>query len=97
MTATWTAYIAETTSGRITAELPFVGNPTWSCRVNHMGDVAAAVKVGAQGVPCKEELRGIVSAGRWSLALAYGTWIAQGGPIWAHRWATSPASRAFSC
>lgn len=86
------ALVYSTVTGQVQQELPLYVDPTWTQQLNQAGswtvqtpivnaEIAGGLKVA--------DLRQVVSEGRFSLAVCYGTGgpsdpIVQGGPIWTY-------------
>lgn len=87
MATTWTCYVVETITGRIVDQLPFIGVPQWSRQLKTKGQLDVTTIPDAEGMPPIADLRAWVAGGRFSLAYAYGDWIAQAGPVWQHVYA----------
>lgn len=83
----WYALVYQTTTGQVYDELPLIGDPAWSQKINDPGSWTALTPIGGSGGLDRDTLRSLVSAGRWGVACCYGTgsqsdYIAQAGPIW---------------
>lgn len=69
----------ETRTGRVAAEVPYVGTPRWSFGLNVAGSWSVTVKLGGDGMD-KDTLSGVADPWRFSWAIAQGSKIWQAGP-----------------
>lgn len=76
----WTCHLADTVTGRLLGESPYVGVPTYEFGVNIPGKIGIIVPLRSMGLTATEA-RNKYESWRVSLVLAYGSWIAQAGPI----------------
>lgn len=79
----WRLFVAETTTGRIIEDVPFVGAPDWSYGLNVAGALQATVPIGAIA---KHQLRSLLDYWRLSWGLSRGSHIVQCGPIVTHQY-----------
>lgn len=78
----FSVHIAETRTGNIVLnELPFLGIPQFSRRINDDSGITVQVPVGDMGVPLYTKLRLLISPWRYSLAVCIGNTILSYGPI----------------
>jgi hypothetical protein len=80
----YTAYAYSTTSGRIVgpSELPIVEAPTWTRQINNGGVWSVKLMLGATWT--KEQLRSIAAPFRFSVAIFWGDYCVQAGPLTAY-------------
>ena len=78
----WRLFVAETTTGKIIRDLPFVGAPQWSYGLNMAGGLSAKIPIGAIS---KDELRAVLDYWRLSIGIAWGDHIWQCGPVVTYR------------
>jgi hypothetical protein len=74
----WRVFVAETATGRIVADVPYVGVPSWSYGLNMVGDWQVTVPIGA--IPL-EELESLLDYWRFSWGISWGNHILQYGPL----------------
>lgn len=79
--APWTAFVYETTSGRIVDELPLLGVPEFGRMIDESGTVGAAVDVNEHD---PRDIREYLTGWRHSLAVTWQNAVLQAGPITAH-------------
>lgn len=77
----WRVFVAETVTGRIIEDVPFVGNPQWTYGLNSAGSLQVSVPIGAID---KADLRGLLDYWRLSWGIARGGHIFQCGPVVTH-------------
>jgi hypothetical protein len=77
----YSALLYQTTTGQIVAELPLVEPPQWSRQINGPGSWACKTLVGDSSVPELRSLRQYVAGMRFSVAVCYGSFVCQAGPI----------------
>lgn len=77
----YTVLVVSTTDGKIVSELQPVDQPTWLRQINDPGTWQVKVQLGDLGNPSTERLRALVAPGRFCIAIVWGTWVAQAGPI----------------
>lgn len=77
---TWRAFVVETVTGRIIADIPYVGVPRHSSGLNVTGDLNLTIPVGGNAIT-KELLRSYLDPWRFSFGLSWGTHIFQCGPL----------------
>ena len=70
-------FVANTVTGQIVTDVPFVGVPKWEYRLNSTGGLTASVPIGALS---KRDLDEFANSWRWSWGFAYGSHIFQAGP-----------------
>lgn len=80
---TWRLFVAETVTGKIIRDVPFVGNPPWSYGLNMAGALAPTVPIGAID---KAALRALLDYWRLSWGLSWGSYIWQCGPVVTYRY-----------
>lgn len=74
--------VFQTVTGRIVNnDLPVVGIPSFERQINQPGSISISILVGDPSVPDSATLRSFLTPLRYSLAIVYGTYIAQAGPI----------------
>lgn len=74
----WRLFVCETVTGRIVADLPYVGVPGWSYGINLTGGLTPKIPVNQVG---KNELRQLIDFWRFSWGLSWGDLIVQCGPV----------------
>lgn len=79
----WRVFVAETVTGRIVEDVPFVGNPQWTYGLNVAGSLQITVPVGPLE---KSDLRSLLDYWRLSWGIAYGSHILQCGPVVTHQY-----------
>jgi hypothetical protein len=77
---TWRAFVVETVTGRIIADIPYVGVPRHSSGLNLTGDLNLTIPVGGNAIT-KELLQSYLDPWRFSFGLSWGTHIFQCGPL----------------
>jgi hypothetical protein len=82
----YTAVAYSTTSGRIVgpAELPLAEPPTWTRQINNNGTWSVKVKLG-NDTWSPDQLRSIAAPFRFSVAVFWGDYGCQGGPLTSYR------------
>jgi hypothetical protein len=80
---TWRLFVAETVTGKIIRDVPFVGYPQWSYGLNMTGALSANVPIGAID---KAALRALLDYWRLSWGLSWGDYIWQCGPVVTYRY-----------
>lgn len=78
----WRLFVAETATGHIIRDVPFVGYPQWSYGLNQAGALAPKIPLGAID---KAELRSVLDYWRLSWGLSWGDHIWQCGPVVTYR------------
>lgn len=73
-------YIANTVTGQIVMDAPFVGVPRYETRLNAAGGLTVTVPLGDSGAMSKRDFDEFSNSWRWSWMYAYGSHIFQGGP-----------------
>lgn len=78
----YTAYVYSTTTGQIAgpSDLPLFDPPTWTRQINNNGSWQVKVAFGAGGWS-RDQLRGIAASCRFSVAIMWGDYVCQAGPI----------------
>lgn len=76
----WTAFVFETVSGQVVAELPLAAAPTFDIGINTAGSGSAQVPLGGNGIS-KEQLDPVTAPWRFSVAIAWRNNLLQAGPI----------------
>jgi hypothetical protein len=81
----YTAFAYITTTGRIVgpAELPMMDAPTWSRQINNNGAWSIKCPLG-NSTWTREQLRSIAAPGRFSVAILWGDYVCQAGPLTAY-------------
>lgn len=79
----WRLFVAETATGKIVRDLPFVGAPQWSYGLNMAGALAPKIPIGAIS---KDDLRAVLDYWRLSIGLSWGDHIWQCGPVVTYRY-----------
>lgn len=87
-----TVRLFHTRTGVAIADLLYVGTPQWKCGLNEKGAISVTIPVGVQGQIAKNELRSLLVAYRFSLAIVIGSWVAQAGPIISYQYNDSDAT-----
>lgn len=78
----FSVHIAETRTGTIVHfDMPIMGTPTFSRRINDDGNITIDIPVGDPGVPPVAKLRALAAPWRYSIAVMYGATILAYGPI----------------
>ena len=80
MTQDWTAFVVETITGQVVAELPLAAAPTFDIGINTTGSGSAQVPLGGTGMD-KNQLDPITEPWRFSIAIAWRNNLMQAGPI----------------
>lgn len=75
----WRAFVADTKTGRVVGDLPYVGRPTWEFGVNLQGGGGLNIPIG--GDMSAGDLQALLDPWRFSVGLAYGSFITQLGPL----------------
>lgn len=77
----WTVYAAETTTGRIAAEIPFVNVNQWLYGLNNIGGGSVTVPLGGNGMSAAD-IEELSQPWRWSWAVCFGdNYVCQAGPV----------------
>lgn len=79
----WRLFVAETVTGKIVRDMPFVGYPQWSYGLNQAGALSLKVPIGPID---KTELRSLLDYWRLSWGLSWGNHIWQCGPVVTYRY-----------
>lgn len=80
----YTVYVYSTTSGQILDELPTANQPQWSRQINDVGSGQISVVIGDAGVPNRPALRNYATSSRFSIAVCWGDFVCQAGPIYGY-------------
>lgn len=80
-TATYTCVVYKTVTGRIVSDFPLADQPQWTRQLNTSGSIKAKVRSGDTGVPSIDSLYGICVPKMFSLAVLWGDYVCQAGPI----------------
>lgn len=94
--ADWRVFIAETLSGQIMADVAPSAEPTFTRKINDKGELRVRVNVGTDA-NTRVDFHTYTRPGKYSWALAYGSYIVQAGPIWTHSFTDSTGSLEVSC
>ena len=79
----WRLFAAETVTGRIVEDVPFVGAPQWVYGLNQAGSLQVTVPIGPLD---KARLRSLLDYWRISWGIAWGHHIWQCGPVVTYRY-----------
>lgn len=79
----WRLFVAETVTGKIVRDVPFVGYPQWSYGINMSGALSVNVPIGPID---KADLRALLDYWRLSWGLSWGNYIWQCGPVVTYRY-----------
>lgn len=92
----WRAFAADTVTGRIIEDLPFVGPPQWVYGINQSGSLQITVPIEAIG---KGRLRALVDYWRTSWGISWGHHIWQCGPVVTYRYSDveGPPTLSVGC
>jgi hypothetical protein len=74
----WRVFAADTVTGRVIEDVPFVGQPQWAYGLNMAGSLQITVPIGAID---KDRLRALVDYWRISWGISWGHHIWQCGPV----------------
>lgn len=85
----WTAFIFNVQNGLISTEIPLCAEPTFDRTLNEGGSWSIRVQVDGRGVPRTVDLKGYLEPQRFGVALAWGNYIVQAGPIFSHSYEDS--------
>jgi hypothetical protein len=78
----WRVFVAETATGRVVADLPFIGVPQWAYGVNQTGAWSVTVPIGGgNGAMTAAGYEAVADPWRHSVGIAWGGYILQCGPI----------------
>lgn len=85
----WYALVYAVKTGQVCDELPLTSQPTWLQQVNADGSFTVTTPIGGNGGLSKRTLRSYMQAGRFGVAVCWGSgspsdWIAQAGPLWTY-------------
>jgi hypothetical protein len=80
MGSDWSAYIVQTTTGQVEAELPMTAAPTFDMGINATGGGSVQVMMGGNGVD-KAILDPITAPWKYSVAITWRNTLVQAGPI----------------
>lgn len=72
-------YIANTVTGQIVMDAPFVGVPRYDTRLNSAGGLTVTVPLGDNGAMPKELMEEFANSWRWTWLYCYGSYIFQAG------------------
>lgn len=73
-------YAAETTTGRVAAEIPFVNVSQWGYKLNDPGSGSVTVPLGGNGMSTAD-IEELSQPWRWSWVVCYKNFPCQGGPV----------------
>jgi hypothetical protein len=73
-------YIANTVTGQIVMDAPFVGIPRYDTRLNASGGLTVTVPLGDSGAMSKKDFEEFANSWRWTWLYCYGSYIFQAGP-----------------
>jgi hypothetical protein len=73
-------FVAETTTGKIVGDLPYLAPPEWLYGLNMVGSWGATVKLGGNGIS-KEDLDQLADPWRFSIGVSRGSQVLQCGPL----------------
>lgn len=84
----WRAFVVETVTGRIIADIPYIGVPRHTSGLNVTGDLNLTIPVGGNAIT-KDLLRSYLDPWRFSFGLSWGAHIFQCGPLVTYQSQTS--------
>lgn len=81
MVTQYTCVVYKTVTGKIVAELPLADQPQWTHQINQTGSITIKIRAGDVGVPSLTRLYSLLVPKFFSLAVLWGDYVCQAGPI----------------
>lgn len=94
--ADWRVFIAETLTGQIMADVTPSAEPTFTRKINDKGALGVRVYVGTDP-NARVDFHTYTRPGKYSWALAYGSYIVQAGPVWTYKYTEQSRELEVTC
>lgn len=95
MSSEWRVFIANTLDGQIVADVEPIELPSFERKINDKGSLSVPVYVDNEAHAV--DLRTYTQPGKYTWVLAYGTYIAQAGPVWSYTFSHSDRKLTVAC
>lgn len=94
----WSVQVFESATGRVVNnDLPVAEFPSFARTINTSGTVSVKLQLGDASLGALTDLRQILAPWRYSIAVCYGGYIAQAGPIITSQYDNSSLQLTISC